>query len=314
MFKRRIFRVFLLLLVIMSMGVMLTAQTDPGKAKKGSNYLLLFEMIDYTPQLKESLDYFFDSVYQKGDQVIIVTPLKFVGLTPQRLAEPKKKLIAGILKGLKNDIINGASVYRTILEDMKNLSTNLSLDSTTSSGGLTGVLQGYLRNRQNLLALRTPYEKKLLGIAKLFRRIKGDNHMLLFMQNVPRAIPERKTMENLQEDRRYASRAREAFLEENRKPGIDLEKITAAFKYAGVKIHFLYLKIKNVKSRRNVDYIDHNQDLYSYFSKLSKDTGGIKLTTAKASAFLKQVEKMVEGTVEVEVVDEKMKKEEEEKK
>jgi hypothetical protein len=129
----------------------------------------------------------------------------------------------------------------------------------------------------------------------------------MFLQKIARPIPDNDTLDWLRTNSQYGGSNVDVFLEENLKTDLDYHKIEAAFKYANVKFHFLYLQSKSLRQRRGIDYVDANQDLYSIFSKLATLTNGIKLSTAKASSFIKQVEMVVTGTVEVEVKEEEMK-------
>jgi len=139
--------------------------------------------------------------------------------------------------------------------------------------------------------------------------VRGQNHLLMFLQKEFRPVPGRDTMEALRQNTsQFGFKAVEAFLGENYKTDIDYQKVGLAYKYANVRFHFLYLKGKTIRHRRGIEYIENLGDIYSIFSKIAKATDGIKLVSSKPSAFVKKVELIVEGKVEVEVVDEKMEK------
>jgi hypothetical protein len=292
--------------LIFFFGVLLYSQAGTG-TKQQRNYMMVFDVIEYTPQLKNAVTHFFDNVIQPTDQLIVITPVKTYGYTSAKLSGPKKQLIAEFLKRLKTDVAAGASRYRSILNEMSQTVESLGDSMTTTLTSVKGILKSYRRNRQNLAALRGSYEPKLLEFATIFRRVKGDNHLLMFLQRIGRPIPDTDTLEWIRTRTREGSADVAVFLEENLKTDLDYHKLEAAFKYANVKFHFLYLQSKTFRKRRGIDYVDVNQDLYSIFSKLSTLTSGIKLSTAKATSFIKQVEMVVTGTVEVEVKEEEMK-------
>ncbi len=296
--------------VIFIAAVGLMAQ---GNQQTQRNYMLVFDVIDYTAQMKEAVTHFFNNVLQPGDQLIVVTPSKFIGFSPQKLAAPKAQLINGILKQLKQDISMGTVKYRAIMEPMKQLVQELS--GASSSSGLTvkQALVNYKQHRQNLFLLRQNMEQKLLKYVDVFRRAKGENHLLMFFEKEFRPIPDKDTMGRLRENPSIAFDAAEAFVEEQYKTGLNLQRLTAGFKYANVRFHFLYLQGKSARTRRGVDYVENSGDIYEVFTQLAKATGGIKLTSAKTSTFVNQVDLVVEGKVEVEVVDEKMEEEKKEK-
>ena len=298
-------RRFILMVLILIFGVLLYSQTGTA-AKQQRNYMMVFDLIDYTPELKNAVTQFFDKVIQPADQLIVITPVKTYGYTSAKLSGPKKQLIAEFLKRLKTDIAEGASRYRSVLNEMRQNVEDLGDSMTTVLTSVKGIAQSYRRNRQNLAALRGSYETKLLEFATIFRRVKGDNHLLMFLQQIGRPIPDNDTLEWIRGSGSDGSANVDVFLEENLKTDLDYQKLEAAFKYAGVKFHFLYLQNKKFRKRRGIDYVDTNQDLYSIFSKLSTLTNGIKLSSASAVSFIQQVEIVVTGTVEVEVKDEKM--------
>ena len=40
------------------------------------NFILMFEIIDYIPQIDESIDYFFNNILLPGDELTVFTPVK----------------------------------------------------------------------------------------------------------------------------------------------------------------------------------------------------------------------------------------------
>jgi len=296
----------ILITVILVLTVGLVAQGTPKKQK---NYMLVFNTIEYSAQLKEAVTHFFKKVIQPGDNLIIVTPARFIGFSPKKLAVPKNQLIPGILDQVKNDISQGSVKYRTIMQEMQRSVQEMSGTASTFTSNARELLIPYAQHRQNLLIIRQDMEKKLLDYVNIFRRVKGENHLLMFFEKEFRPIPDKKTMGLLRDSPALSFKANEVYIQDTDKSGLDLQKLIAGFKYANVRFHFLYLIGKNIKSRRGVDYMENSGDVYSLFTKLAKATGGIKLTSSKTSVFIDQVDMVVEGKVTVEVVEETMEKE-----
>lgn len=293
----------ILVAVMLAVTVGLVGKEDTQTQR---NYMLVFEVIDYSAQLKEAVTYFFNNVLQPGDQLIVVTPAKFIGLSSQKLREPRNQLISGILGQLKKDVSIGSMKYRTTMEEMRQLVQGLSGSSTTAGLGTQDVLVNYSQLRTSLSVLRQDMEAKLTKYVDIFRRVKGENHLLMFFEKEFRPIPDKNTMDRLRGSPSSSFKASEAFLEEQYKSGINLQRLIAGFKYAKVRFHFLYLQSKVTRSRRGIEYIENSGDVYDIFTRLAKATGGIKLTSSKTSAFIEQVEQVAEGKVKVEVVDETM--------
>jgi hypothetical protein len=276
------------------------------------NYMLVFDIKEYSAQLKDALTSFFKEVLKPGDQLIVVTPTRFIGFTAQKLATMKTQLIPSILDQLKNDISMSAVKYLTTMQEMLRIVQSMSGVDSSSGLSVKESLVTYGQLRQSLQVLRQGLEAKLLSYIDVFRRVQGENHLLMFFEQEFRPIPDDKTMGNLRSNASVAFDAAEVFVAEQYKSsGLDFQKLVAGFKYAKVRFHFLYLQAKSTKTRRGVDYVENSGDIYDVFSKLAKATGGIRTTSAKTSTFVKQVDEVVEGKVEVEVVDETMGEEKE---
>ena len=295
-------------ILVISIGMMLNPSPtnrpsqDKTALRTNRNFVLVFDITDYSSQVEEAVTIFFNKVIQPGDQIVILSPLKYYFLTSQNAERPKKQLIEAVIKNLKEDIRVSAYKYQYYFEEMKKIVTSLvsrSSSSSTESGNLDLSLKIYRRVCENMMELRSAYESRLMNIAKIFRstRGKGDNHMLMFFQRQFRPIPK------IDMNQRYLFDAVETFQKAGYKHKLDLKKIEFALKYASVKVHFLYLRGKKHRRVRNIEYLDTTSALYKFFSKISKATGGIKLKAAKPSIFLKKLNILFDAIVEVEVVD-----------
>jgi len=293
--------VMILLMLALSVCLFSAGKPDPAKIR---NYMLVFETTDYSSQLKDALNYFFKEVFQKGDQLIVFTPVRLYGYNPRKLTAPPKKLANDILKTLKSDISSGASRYRSTFKEMEIIAKELS----EGSSNIEGVLQTYRENRNLLNQLTGNQEQKLMKYAGIFRAVKkGENHLVMFFQEKTRPIPDRKTMDGLRGNPKYGFKAAEILQGEMIKEEPNYDRVLAAFKYAGLKFHFLYLKQKGAKVRRGVQYVENSGDFYSTFSKICKASGGVTLTSSQPTKFLGKIERLFEGKVEVEVVNEEQK-------
>ncbi len=71
-------------------------------------FVLVFEVINWLPRINDLIDYFFDTVYQPGDYLIVTTPVKSYNLSKKALKQMPKDQIASQLKSLlRKDIIEG---------------------------------------------------------------------------------------------------------------------------------------------------------------------------------------------------------------
>jgi len=294
----------------------LSISPQVAQSKKIRNFMLVFDVADYSAQIKETVSYFIKNIIQKGDQLIVITPRRLIGFSPDKLNAPKNKLISDLSKTLKADINTGMASYREAFEEMK----RVILGFTQRAGGTPGpakvLLADYTKNRQILDTIRRgKLEERLLKYSKIFRPTKGtqfENHLVMILEKSIRPIPDRDTMDDFRNYYRdYGFDIQEAFLEEriDNQSDINFKKIEAAFKYANTRFHLMYLQSKKLRSHQGIEYVENSGQIYKAFSNVVESTGGIKLSTATPSAFFKNVEQLLEGKVEVEVIDESVKNE-----
>jgi len=299
--------ILVLSILVISVSVMLNPSPTTFSQEKTAvsthrNFLLVFDITDYSSQVEEAVTIFFNKVIQPDDQIVILSPLKYYFLTPQKADLPKNQLIEEVIKNLKKDIRSAAYKYRNYFEEMRRIVAGLtaSARSTSRQSGYYDVpLRTYRMACENMMELRSAYESRLMNIAKIFRstRGKGDNHMLMFFQKQFRPIP-KGTMGGS-----FFFAAVETFQSTKYKHNLNLKKIKFALTHASVKVHFLYLRGKRDTSSRGIKYLETTSALYKFFSKISKATGGINLKAAKPSRFLKKLNILFDAIVEVEVTD-----------
>jgi hypothetical protein len=292
-------------LLLFTLSVSFLPMDMNAAGQKQRNYMLVFQVNNYSVQLKEAVTHFVSDVLQRGDQLIIVTPMKLVGYSPAKLNRKKGKLISEILDILKKDISNGSSRQRAILAEMKQIAlmfSRLYYEISENSAN------DYVRLRKDLSVLNGSYQERLIKYARIFRKVRGDNHLLMFLQQEFRPIPDKETMNIFQARGSSASRkVVQAFLGESINQDFNLNEVKRHFRYANIRFHFFYLKDRTLKQTHKLDYLDNLGEIYGDFSKLSTATNGIKLTGSKPQSFVDLIQKVVKyGTVSTEVVDQEM--------
>ena len=83
------------------------------------NFMLLFLITDYLPEVNEAIDYFFENIILPGDSLTVMTPMKAYNLNSQALKLlTKEKVCKELKEKLKKDTIMGNAEYKDILEKM----------------------------------------------------------------------------------------------------------------------------------------------------------------------------------------------------
>ena len=80
------------------------------------HFLILFELIDHFPQIKEVLDEFFLNVLLPEDSLIVVTPLKTYNLKDDAFAMmPKDQIARGLYENVRKDVRKGNAHYKSLI-------------------------------------------------------------------------------------------------------------------------------------------------------------------------------------------------------
>jgi len=284
-------------------------------AQTQRNYMMVFDVEDYSPQIKDTMNTFLNDVLKKGDQLIIVTPVRFISFSAQKLAVPKEQLLENIISLLKTDISTGSERYRSILTQMQRdiQLINDFVNGTNTTESIKGILVSYKSSRKDLINIRGDMNLKLMKFANIFRQAKGENHLMMFLEKEFRPIPDRDVMERLRQGE-YSFDAQEAFISESYKTDLDYQKLLAAFNYCNVRFHFLYLQSKTFQNTRGMEYVENSMDLYDIFTKMATETNGLRVASSKPSIFVDKVGQLIEGKVTVEVINQEMGEEEDKKK
>lgn len=271
------------------------------------NYVLVFDMTNYSSHLGDAVSSFFKNVFQSGDRLIVVTPTRLLGFSQKSLTAGPKKISTRLIKTLKSDIIVGSAGLRNIYQSMQGISRTLA-ETEVLNDGILPILEQYLQLRKNLKAVRGSYQDRLMRYVKYFGGVDGDNHLVFFLQRQFRPIPDNGTLNLLRANTNLTGfKSAEAFLDDTHRNNFDFFEVHTRFQYARLTFHFILLNDKRVKFQRGLQFMDDMGNVYSRLSKLSRATGGVQLTTATPAFFVTRLHKaLLKGDVQSEVVDQSM--------
>ncbi|MCD6516765.1 MAG: hypothetical protein J7L72_05005 [Candidatus Aminicenantes bacterium] len=86
------------------------------------NFVLVFEIRYYLPKLNEAMDYFFNRVILEGDSLSVFTPVNSYSIKEEAFKVLPKQKIADQLKvKLRKNIVQGASEYRSLYEQIRRI-------------------------------------------------------------------------------------------------------------------------------------------------------------------------------------------------
>lgn len=270
------------------------------------NYMLVFDVRDYSGQIKHAVSYFFDNVFKQGDQLILVTPKKLVGFSRRRLKANAKTLTRYVLDLLKTDIATGASMYRQVIKQMTKSVNDMLRAGHSIAYTWRQESEIYQRQRDLLDNMREEYCERLVNYSRHFRGIPGENHMVLVYQQQIRPVPDAPDLPNHRDFQKIF------FADNPISSSFDFQKVQVAFRYAKIRFHFMYLRTKQ-PTLQEIKFVENSSDIYSIFSKITKSTDGLKLTGNNPRFLFKNIERLIQGSVKVEVIKQDMEKEEKNK-
>jgi hypothetical protein len=259
-----------------------------GPPKTVRQFVLLFEMTEYVPELDTALDLFFFKVFLPGDNLIVVTPARSYNIREGALSKvPREKIKEQLLGHLRADILIGNSEYHNLIRDLRNiLSGDLPIEEK---------LDHFSVALSNLETLRRVDEKNLVKFADFLKGLPGQKTIYLFYQK--ERVPEydwKQLMTMMMEfnsDLATTLKLMENFQMAVRTVSFNVDAVKKAFSDSSVAVHFLFITktstgdadVENFAAS-GLKLVEHSEDIYSAFREIAAATGGISDSSANAAA------------------------------
>ncbi len=132
-------------------------------------------------------------------------------------------------------------------------------------------------NKRSLKDIKDLYQQKILNCSKIFTKLKGENHLIMMYQ-----IRYAYDYDGTQQKYSIAIKVGDQY-----EMSFDKEKVLNSLKENKTKFHFLYYDLK----KGNPNAVN-SADVFSNYSKLAKESDGIKLTSKKPISFFKKLKKL----------------------
>lgn len=207
------------------------------------HFVLVFEVIDYLPKLKEAVCYFFQTVYMPGDSLTVITPGKTYHIKDQALSRlPKAEIIRQLDRILLRDIKRTGREIKSLIRDIEKLYTKTGVFAM-EHGDHTLQMRECL---EQIEALRTMSEERLLNFSDFLKNKDGQKNVFLFYQHemVPRLGPYMDGMRTSEIGTDVPFKVFQ-YLELGGwyRQGVffDVNKVKQIFSDSSIHIHFLYL-------------------------------------------------------------------------
>jgi hypothetical protein len=233
-------------------------------------FVLMFEIIEYLPQIGDVLDFFFKDVIRTGDSLIVASPTKTYNLNSRALERVSKEEIAKQLIGkLREDANLGSSEYRSLVAHFR--------DIDEFYYGQQEKLQMQLDTCRKIKQLTFFDKNRATDFSNFLKAREGQKQVFFFFQKRTIPIPESVSPINQLE-----------FAELINDISFDAEELKYAFSDSSISCHFIYIT-KTIAdgsrgSGKEIEEMESGMQTYRGFSAMAEVTGGLMESSANVSA------------------------------
>jgi len=268
---------------------------------KKRNFILIFEIMRYTRNIEEAVDYFVQNVIMPGDWLTVITPMERYNFDtgfPSNV--PRQKISDGLRDTIRKDIIQGSREFRSLTEQLQDIRTADVPDNLKDMQEST-----YAEILEKLVGLSCLQESRLIGFAENLKQIEGQKHVLLFFQR--RLIPTWGSFTSthaLDHNPTYTERLLDFY---NPRTFFSMDKVKGAYADSSICLHFLYITERPKESlswmefnpaeegKERVEWHDGTMDFFNSFKEIAETTGGITESSANIGSSLKKAAKASEN-------------------
>jgi len=275
-------------------------------------FYFVFQVMEYNPKMTEAIEYFFDHVYQPGDDLVIQTPVKNYSLPAEKARTiPKETLIKDLKTIIRKDANVGAMEYKNLLKDLRRIVRSIAstqtgmpsgmadLDSSGSVGvqSLEFLLPRYRDTLGRMEELRLIDEKWILRFASQLKRIEEQKTVYFFYEREFRPEIQASLLGQIQmqyhDDYNIIGQIQDLFQAYHRELTLDVDRLSRAFSDAAVLLNFFFIDNKPA-SVSGVYMREQSEDVYMVFSQVAEATGGVVDNSPNPAAAFKSTSKLTE--------------------
>lgn len=273
------------------------------------SFFLFFEISEYTPEIGDAVDYFYENVLVPGDNLVIVTPMNTYKLRNRVLEYQSKQELSKQLKDLlRNETLRGNAEYRGAVQELVGIVKSLSAGKSGDTGKLSQPLDEYglsgyggLRLEKQLVKymntlgriekFRQVDQQRLLKFAEILKSNDGQKYIFLIYQReyLPQIEPSvlNKYIAQYEDEPHILHGLYGLFETTRRDLSFDVDLVKQTYADSSISIHFLFLT-PPIKHAQGVYFQERSAGIFSAFKEMAKATGGFIDSSANTVASLKR--------------------------
>lgn len=225
------------------------------------HFVLFFEVVEYMPEIGDSLDYFFSSILNPRDTLLVVTPHKTYSMNASALERiPRQQIANQLKKKIRKDSWRGSAEYRELLNEYQDVMFPL---MPAEESHRHAMLMDITRKFKQLKQFD---EAKAEAFAEYLKDKKGQKHVFLFYQKEMFPI--------------YPEETKERFVVTNQEQ-VNTERLKRIFADKSISCHFLYITKKTADTSNSSkpyfqrsDWYDMRVGTFEGMMALAEATGG----------------------------------------
>ena len=288
-------------------------QEERKTHQKKRLFILIFNIFDYNEAVGEGIDYFFQNVFQEGDQFLILTEGRVLDIEK---GKNLSKIILNLKETLKKyKLISNQTIlkaFRDLTREADKLLAMLrGLERDFEKSVYTPVDQAMIRFFDNYKRIWSDYRKQYLipdlelyrSIIKRIKYMEGEKWAICFLQR--EMFPRLKKAGRLDNEirdwvdsqldpmlqvkaRLIQVRQQELQRTFNVSPNFPTDGLRDLFMEANITFHLITLKSLRVVFFQDFELREIAQDYEDCFKKISLSTGGSSVFSNKVSEALKE--------------------------
>jgi VWFA-related protein len=245
------------------------------------SFYFVFQLLDYDPNIKEALDYFFGNIYVPGDYVSIMTVFKRYSLSPEALKSNSRETVVDYIQNvIRKDTQIVAREYNQLLKEVKSIARGAFRFRDPWAGDEADlavpqelIKTRYEENMQRMDDLRMVDEKKFLRFASQIKRMSGQHFVFFFYQR---------------EFRPYI----DGFDYIRPRSNLNVEKVSRVFADSSVMFNFIFIG-RNPPQISGIRMRELPGNIKEVFADIASATGGISNDTPNSTTAFQNVSESI---------------------
>ncbi len=272
-----------------------TPDKPSGKARPPRRlFLLIFNIFDYDKSVGEAVDYFFEDVFQAGDQVVVLTEGRVLDI-------PRGRGTGELAEGIKDSLQKFKAISTaTAIKNFRDISfeaEQLLSQLRGLSGGLTSIGPTMIRFFENYQRIWEDYRRRFLEpdveffqtLIKRLKVVEGDKWAIAFQQR--EMFPKIRKASNLDneirgwvesqadpqqqvEARLVQARQQELQRTFDFSGRINSTALSDLFLAADFTFHLILMKSSRTVFSQDLELKEVGQDYEEAMTRISRSTGG----------------------------------------